>query len=124
MIAGRDGACQYARAGFTLCAQMIMLPIDSLQTGVRFMKIVKTASAGTLESNDVLVTVEPGEGIRLDIESVVYQQFGQAIRATVMDTLAALDVTDATLHLNDRGALDCTIAARVETAARRAEEGV
>ena len=31
------------------------------------MKVVKTASAGTLESNDVLVTVEPGEGIRLDI---------------------------------------------------------
>jgi len=101
-----------------------MLPIDSLQTGVRFMKVVKTASAGTLESNDVLVTVEPGEGIKLDIESVVYQQFGQAIRATVMDTLAALDVTDATLHLNDRGALDCTIAARVETAARRVGEGV
>lgn len=86
------------------------------------MNIVRAASAGTLESNDVLVTVEPGDGIQVQIESVVLGQFGGAIEKVVRDTLAAEGVENAVVRLNDRGALDCTIAARVETALRRAGE--
>ena len=84
------------------------------------MQINKTASAGTLESNDVLVTVAPGSGIQVHVESVVLAQFGGQIRETVLDTLSRLQVTDAVVRLNDMGALDCTIAARVEAAVRRA----
>ena len=41
------------------------------------MKIVKTASAGTLESSDVYVEVGPvDEGISLEIDSVVYANLG------------------------------------------------
>ena len=47
------------------------------------MKIVKVASAGTLESSDAFVEVAPaGEGVSLEIDSVVYAQFGEAIRPT------------------------------------------
>ena len=47
------------------------------------MQIVKPAAAGTMESSDVYVEVEPGtQGLQLHLESVVAQQFGQAILET------------------------------------------
>ena len=84
------------------------------------MKTVQRATAGTLESSDVLVEVEPCSGIVIEIESAVLPQFGDAIEGSVRDVLRALGVTDARLHLMDRGALDCTLRARVEAAVRRA----
>ena len=86
------------------------------------MKIVKNAVAGTLESSDVYVQVEPNEGIEVAIESVVLVQFGDAIKASVMEVLAENEVTNAKVSVNDRGAIDCTIRARVETALKRAQE--
>ena len=80
------------------------------------MKIIKNAVAGTLESSDAMVTVEPnaeGAGIEFDLDSVVINQFGNSIRATVMDTLERLDVK---IRIVDKGALDCTLKARVEGA--------
>ena len=60
------------------------------------MEIKKAAMAGTLESSDAQVTVEPGEqGIELSIESSVIHQFGRQIKAAVMETLDRLDVKDA-----------------------------
>ena len=45
------------------------------------MKIERAAVAGTLESSDAQITVEPGtEGIELTIESSVIHQFGKQIR--------------------------------------------
>ena len=79
------------------------------------MKVNEAAVAGTLESSDVMVTVEPGEG------SSVINQYGRAIRATVLETLERLEVTDAKVTVVDHGALDCTIKARVECAVFRAE---
>ena len=84
------------------------------------MDIIKKASAGTLESSDVYVEIEPGtQGIELDLESVVAQQFGQSIRALVEEILAEYGVEHARLRIADRGALDCVIRARVETAVAR-----
>ena len=41
------------------------------------MEIKKSAMAGTLESSDAQVTVEPGNGsVELTIESSVIHQFG------------------------------------------------
>ena len=46
------------------------------------MEILKTAVAGTLESSDCMVTVEPGtDGIELDLDSTVIRQFGKQIRS-------------------------------------------
>ena len=60
------------------------------------MEILKTAMAGTLESSDAQVTVEPGDnGIELMIESSVIHQYGRQIRAVALETLERLDVTRA-----------------------------
>ena len=83
------------------------------------MKISKPATAGTLESSDCLVTIEPAEGITLDISSSVMNQYGRQIQATVLQTLERLDVQDAHITVADKGALDCTIKARVECAVFR-----
>lgn len=84
------------------------------------MQIQKNAMAGTLESSDALVTVEPGDGgIELEISSSVMNQYGRQIKATVLETLARLDVTDGRVTVVDKGALDCTLKARVECAVFR-----
>ena len=84
------------------------------------MEIKKIASAGTMESSDVYVEIEPGNGqLEICLESVVKVQYGAAIEATVRDVLNELEVADACVRVNDRGALDCVIRARVETAVLR-----
>lgn len=85
------------------------------------MKIARAAAAGSLESNDALVSVSLGEG-RLDVsvDSVVIKQFGDQIERAVLDVCAQMGVEDARLSVRDRGALECTLKARVETALTRA----
>ena len=84
------------------------------------MQIEKNAVAGTLESSDALVTVEPGTaGIELDISSSVLNQYGRQIKATVLETLDRLGVTEGKVTVVDKGALDCTLKARVECAVFR-----
>lgn len=86
------------------------------------MEIRKPAVAGTLESSDAMVTVEPGEGIELSVSSSVMNQYGRQIKATVLETLQRLDVTDARVTVVDKGALDCTLKARVECAVFRSAD--
>lgn len=84
------------------------------------MVIEKAAVAGTLESSDAQITVEPGNGsVEVEIESSVIHQFGRQIRAVVLETLDRLGVTDAKVTVVDKGALDCTLKARVECAVYR-----
>lgn len=87
------------------------------------MKIEKTAVAGTLESSDAQVTVEPNkQGISLELTSSVMNQYGRQIQKTVLETLENLGVTDARVTVVDHGALDCTLRARVECAVFRSCE--
>ena len=83
------------------------------------MGIRKSAVAGTLESSDCMVTVEPGEGIHLELTSSVMNQYGRQIKAAVLETLERLDVKDANVTVVDKGALECTLKARVECAVFR-----
>ena len=84
------------------------------------MNIINCATAGTLESSDALVTVEPHEsGILLEISSSVMNQYGRQIRNTIIETLERLDVKNARIIVVDKGALDCTLKARVECAVYR-----
>jgi citrate lyase subunit gamma (acyl carrier protein) len=83
------------------------------------MDIIQTASAGTMESSDVYVEIEPGQGIEILIESVVKGQFGDAIKQVVTEVLQEQGVENARITVADRGALDCVIRARVETAVLR-----
>ena len=76
------------------------------------MQLKKTAVAGTMESG----------GITLDLSSNVMQQFGRQIEAVIRETLAGLGVEHAEVSAVDKGALDCTVRARVSAAAFRAAE--
>ncbi len=82
--------------------------------------ILKPASAGTLESSDAFVQIEPGtNGLELTVESVVAQQYGPEIEAAIRDVLNELEIAHAVVHVMDRGALDCVLRARVEAAVLR-----
>ncbi len=87
------------------------------------MEILKPAIAGTLESSDCMVTVEPGQGqVDLDLDSSVMRQFGPQIRKVIAETLERLDVKNVSIRVVDKGALDCTIKARVEAAVFRSND--
>ena len=83
------------------------------------MKITKSATAGTLESSDAMVTVELGKGIELELSSSVMNTYGRQIKETVLDTLSRLGVEEGKVTVVDKGALDCTLRARVECAVLR-----
>lgn len=87
------------------------------------MEIKKPAMAGTLESSDCQVTVEAGEGkIDLELNSAVINQFGNQIRKVTFETLERLGIKDVKITIVDKGALDCTIKARIEGAVYRSLE--
>lgn len=87
------------------------------------MEIIKPAMAGTLESSDAQVTVEPGNGsVELTLESAVIHQFGNQIRKVILETLDNLGVDNVKITVVDKGALDCTLKARVEGAVFRSVE--
>ncbi len=80
------------------------------------MEIVKLASAGTMESSDAYVEIEPAAALDIQLESVVQEQFGDEICRVVREVLEEGGVTAANVRVVDRGALECVIRARVETA--------
>ena len=79
------------------------------------------ASAGTVESSDAYVEIEPSVSgkTEIELESIVEAQFGDAIRASVAEVLTDKGVDGVHIRVIDRGALDCVIRARVETAVLR-----
>lgn len=89
-------------------------------------EIKQQAIAGTLESSDVQIMIAPNnnEGIQLELSSSVEKQYGDEIKAVILDTLDHLGVKNATLQVEDKGALDCTIKARVIGAVHRASDQV
>ncbi len=84
------------------------------------MKIVKAAMAGTLESSDLVVKVSPYEdGLDITINSEVYKQFGEQITVVVKETLSTFNITQGQIIVEDKGALDCVIRARMQVAILR-----
>ena len=85
------------------------------------MDLRKAATAGTMESNDIMVTLEPAEagGIQIDLTSNVLQQFGAQIRSVITETLTESGVETPAVTAVDKGALDCTLKARIEGAVFR-----
>lgn len=88
------------------------------------MKIIQPAFAGTLESSDLQVRIAPNpEGvIDIALDSSVQKQFGTAIESLVREVLSSMGVESAQLEIEDKGALDCVIKARVQAAVMRAAE--
>lgn len=84
------------------------------------MEITRPAVAGTLESSDCQVMIEEGDGkVEFSLESSVISQYGNQIRKVALETLNNLGVNNAKVTMIDKGALDCTIKARIEAAVYR-----
>ncbi len=88
------------------------------------MEVKKIAVAGTLESSDILITVENEDrgGIHIHLESPVKKQFGDQIKKVIRDTATYVGVENAKITAIDKGSLDCVIKARTSTALHRACE--
>jgi citrate lyase subunit gamma (acyl carrier protein) len=87
-------------------------------------RITHYGQAGTLESSDIMITVAPaaaGDGISIELTSPVAKQYGARIREVILQILAAEGINDLIVNASDKGALDCTIRARLKTALSRAQ---
>ncbi len=83
------------------------------------MEMKKIATCGTLDSSDVLVTVRPSEEEIINITSPVGSRFEKEIRSVVQKVLDETDTHHVSVTLQDSGALNCVIEARVLTALER-----
>lgn len=83
------------------------------------MEIKKVAMCGTLDSSDVLVTVRPSDKVIINITSPVASRFENEMRNVVQKVLDENNCYHVSVTLQDSGALDCVIEARVQTALER-----
>ncbi|MDR1481017.1 MAG: citrate lyase acyl carrier protein [Synergistaceae bacterium] len=84
---------------------------------------IVAASAGTLESSDCLVTVVPAEvdGIRYEgANRAIFLNRTEKIAREIMERYP---IENASIRIQDQGALEVTLRARIETAVERALEG-
>ncbi len=84
------------------------------------MEIRRKVQAGTMQSSDLMVFIEPADSLTIEIESTVKKQFEHLIRAQVEDVLQRMQVSRGYIRLSDRGALDYAIEGRLEAAIKRA----
>ena len=86
------------------------------------LQIRTNAQAGTMQSSDLLVFVEPSDALHVEIESTVKKQYEHLIRDCVIKVMRRMNLSKGRIVISDRGALDYAIDARVETAIRRGAE--
>ncbi|MGI6575195.1 MAG: citrate lyase acyl carrier protein [bacterium] len=86
------------------------------------MKICTQAMSGSLESSDCLVMVKPADDLEIDLDSIVMKRYGNRIKEVIMATLQEMGVERGYFKIQDKGALDYCIKARMRTAIKRAGE--
>nr|WP_312577854.1 citrate lyase acyl carrier protein [Sedimentibacter sp.] len=86
------------------------------------MEIKKIGAAGTVESSDINIIIEPTDkhGIEINLQSAVIKQFGRQIKKVIEETLKSEGVDSAFVRAIDKGAVDFVIKARTLTALYRA----
>ncbi|MDD3832038.1 MAG: citrate lyase acyl carrier protein [Clostridia bacterium] len=84
--------------------------------------MLKSASAGTLESGDIYIEVSPIIEHKIDVKltSIVAQQFGKRIKQIIIDEIAKRDLNGISVNVVDKGARDCTVKARINAVLNRA----
>jgi citrate lyase subunit beta / citryl-CoA lyase len=92
---------------------------------LRMTPSTKSAEAGHWGKDirsDLHVAIEPRDsgGVEVSLESRVAPYYGDAILAQARQVLESLGVKNVKVAIHDEGALPYVIAARIETAARRA----
>jgi len=88
------------------------------------LKIKKETIAGTLESSDIQITITKKDLLEntIHLESPVKHLYEEDIKKVIMDTLEKHQITHTNIKAIDKGALDCTIVARTQSAIYRATE--
>jgi len=89
------------------------------------MKIIKKAQSGSFESSDIIVLIEPvseNSGRNIEIDSTVMLEYGDSIKELITSKLDEFKINDIHLIAKDKGALEPTINARLETAIIRASD--
>ncbi len=86
------------------------------------MKILKNACAGTLESSDAFIEVLCHEGVKIELESSVKEIYGKDIQKLVKNILKKMEIKNIYIKIQDKGALDFVLEARIKTAILRACE--
>ena len=87
------------------------------------MEIIKKAQSGSFESSDIIVLIEPvakDKGRHIEIDSTVMLEYGESIERLILQKLDDYAISDIHLIVKDKGALEPTINARLETAIIRA----
>mgnify|MGYP005854758417 CR=1 FL=1 len=87
------------------------------------MKIIKKAQSGSFESSDIIVLIEPvleNTGRNIELDSTVMLEYGDTIKNLITAKLDEYQIADIHLIVKDKGALEPTINARLETAILRA----
>jgi citrate lyase subunit beta/citryl-CoA lyase len=86
------------------------------------MEIKKTAHAGRIERGDLRITLSPGKGKNIEIKSSIRTLYGDRIEKDCIAELERLGIQNADVLIEDDGALEYVIAARVEAAVVEASE--
>lgn len=87
------------------------------------MPVAKTAEAGSLESSDCLVIVTEADSFALDYSGANASLFRERTASVVEKTLSSYGAPACAVTIRDQGALEPTIAARLEAALERAGYG-
>lgn len=89
------------------------------------MKLLTEAQAGSDRKNDALVWVSPADEVTVLVQAkpIILRQFGAGIEAQVRQVAREEGVTGADIRIQDGGALDFVLRARVRCALRRAMGG-
>jgi citrate lyase subunit gamma (acyl carrier protein) len=88
------------------------------------MKIINSAHAGTLESSDVYIQINPldKDTVEIELESSVKELYGEMIEELIKNTLKDMGVSSVHVKAQDKGAMDLVIKARLQAAILRACE--
>ena len=84
-------------------------------------KIKRRASVGNAKQNaDCVIEIKPrSKGIKINLNSLVKNQYGDAIRSAVKSELKKQDIASAEVTITDRGAIDPVLRARMECVIKR-----
>lgn len=82
---------------------------------------MKPGIAGTLESNDAVITVRPAADRHIVIHSIVDAFYHDQIKKAIESVLDEGKISGLDVLCEDKGALDCTIKARLRAAIARME---
>lgn len=83
-----------------------------------------TATSGTKKNDDIYIMIEEGyDGVQLEIQSTVYDLFGDQIVSVIQSVIQEQGITGIKVYAEDFGALDFVIRSRMENAIMRLKGG-